>query len=78
MIAVPLLGKRSDDIGYRRVLLICLAGATLTSFPQALAGSYWTFVVERFVVGFRRRHPAHRKPLIGAWHRAATAERCSA
>ena len=51
MIAVPLLGKHSDEIGYRRVLLICLAGATLTSLPQAFAGSYWAFVVERFGVG---------------------------
>ena len=51
MVAVPLLGKHSDEIGYRRVLLICLAGATLTSLPQAFAGSYWAFVVERFGVG---------------------------
>jgi len=51
MIAVPLLGKHSDEIGYRRVLLICLAGATLTSFPQAFAYSYWTFTIERFGVG---------------------------
>ena len=51
MIAVPLIGKHSDEIGYRRVLLICLAGATLTSLPQAFAGSYWAFVVERFGVG---------------------------
>ena len=50
-VAVPLLGKRSDEIGYRRVLLICLAGATLTSLPQAFADSYWVFAVERFGVG---------------------------
>jgi DHA1 family multidrug resistance protein-like MFS transporter len=51
MIAVPLLGRHSDEIGYRRVLLICLAGATLTSLPQAFAYSYWAFTVERFAVG---------------------------
>src|SRR5271166_4557673 len=51
MIAVPLLGRHADEIGYRRVLLICLAGATLTSLPQAFASSYWVFVVERFGVG---------------------------
>jgi len=51
MIAVPLLGKHSDQIGYRRVLLICLAGATLTSLPQAFATSYWLFALERFGVG---------------------------
>ena len=51
MMAVPFLGKHSDEIGYRRVLLICLAGATLTSLPQAFATSYWLFAVERFGVG---------------------------
>jgi MFS transporter, DHA1 family, multidrug resistance protein len=51
MVAVPLLGRRSDQIGYRRVLLICLLGATLTSLPQGFAGSYWTFTAERFGVG---------------------------
>ena len=51
MVAVPMIGRFSDEIGYRRVLLICLAGATLTSLPQAFVGSYWAFVVERFGVG---------------------------
>ncbi len=51
MVAVPLMGKHSDEIGYRRVLLICLAGATLTSLPQALAAGYWAFTLERFGVG---------------------------
>ncbi len=51
MVAVPLLGRHSDEIGYRRVLLICLAGATLTSLPQGFAESYWVFAVERFAVG---------------------------
>lgn len=51
MVAVPLLGKHSDEIGYRRVLLICLVGATLTSLPQAFAYSYWMFAIERFGVG---------------------------
>ena len=55
MIAVPLLGKRSDVIGYRRVLLICLFGATLTSLPQAFAGSYWDI----------RRRAVRRRLFIG-------------
>jgi len=38
-------------IGYRRVLLICLCGATLTTLPQAFAGGYWLFAAERFTVG---------------------------
>jgi MFS transporter, DHA1 family, multidrug resistance protein len=51
MIAAPLLGTRSDRLGYRRVLLICLAGAALTTFPQAFAGNYYVFTAERFAVG---------------------------
>ena len=51
VIASPFLGKRSDELGYRRVLLISLFGAALFSAPQAFAGGYWTFVAERFGVG---------------------------
>jgi MFS transporter, DHA1 family, multidrug resistance protein len=51
LVSSPFLGKRSDVIGYRRVLLICLLGATLTSAPQIFVGSYWAFVAERFAVG---------------------------
>ena len=51
LVASPFLGKRSDVIGYRKVLLICLLGATLTSAPQIFVGSYWAFVAERFAVG---------------------------
>jgi DHA1 family multidrug resistance protein-like MFS transporter len=51
LIAAPFLGNRSDIIGYRRVLMICLLGATLTSIPQIFVNSYWLFVAERFAVG---------------------------
>ncbi len=51
LIAAPFLGNRSDVIGYRRVLMICLLGATLTSVPQIFVNSYWLFVAERFAVG---------------------------
>jgi MFS transporter, DHA1 family, multidrug resistance protein len=51
LLSSPFLGKRSDVIGYRRVLLICLLGATLTSAPQIFVGSYWAFVAERFAIG---------------------------
>jgi MFS transporter, DHA1 family, multidrug resistance protein len=51
LIAAPFLGNRSDIIGYRRVLVICLLGATLTSIPQIFVNSYWLFVAERFAVG---------------------------
>jgi DHA1 family multidrug resistance protein-like MFS transporter len=51
VIAAPFLGNKSDAIGYRRVLLICLLGATLTTAPQAFADSYWVFTAQRFAVG---------------------------
>ena len=51
VISAPFLGNRSDVIGYRRVLLICLLGAPLTTLPQAFTENYWTFTAERFGVG---------------------------
>jgi len=51
LVAAPFLGNRSDVIGYRRVLLISLAGAAITSAPQIFVESYWLFVAERFAVG---------------------------
>lgn len=51
ILAVPLLGRRSDRIGYRTTLLICLAGAALFTIPQGLPLGYWAFVVERFGLG---------------------------
>ena len=51
LIGSPLLGRRSDVLGYRRVLSICLLGAALATVPQAFAGSYWSFVSERFALG---------------------------
>jgi MFS transporter, DHA1 family, multidrug resistance protein len=51
VIAAPFLGNRSDRIGYRRVLLICLLGATVTTLPQAFTENYWLFAAQRFGVG---------------------------
>ena len=51
IIASPFLSKRSDILGYRRVLVISLCGAALFSLPQAFATNYWVFVAERFGVG---------------------------
>ncbi|MSP00621.1 MAG: MFS transporter [Acetobacteraceae bacterium] len=51
LMSSPFLGNRSDIVGYRRVLLICLLGATLTSLPQIFVDNYWLFVAERFGVG---------------------------
>ena len=51
LIASPFLGRRSDVLGYRRVLLISLAGAALASAPQAFVPGYWGFVAARFGLG---------------------------
>jgi DHA1 family multidrug resistance protein-like MFS transporter len=51
VVSAPFLGNRSDVIGYRRVLLICLLGATLTTLPQAFTDNYWAFTAQRFGVG---------------------------
>jgi DHA1 family multidrug resistance protein-like MFS transporter len=51
LLASPFLGKRSDTIGYRKVLLISLAGAAIMTVPQAFVHGYWSFVAERFGVG---------------------------
>jgi DHA1 family multidrug resistance protein-like MFS transporter len=51
VISAPFLGNRSDQMGYRRVLLICLLGSTLTTLPQAFTHNYWIFTAERFAVG---------------------------
>ena len=51
VIAVPLLGRMSDRIGERRVLLLASAGAALATLPQAFTQSYTMFVAERFGVG---------------------------
>jgi DHA1 family multidrug resistance protein-like MFS transporter len=51
VIAAPFLGNKSDVIGYRRVLLIGLLGAALTTLPQAFTHGYWMFTAQRFAVG---------------------------
>ncbi len=51
LIASPFLGKRSDRIGYRRVLLISLLGVACFTIPQAFAHSVTAFIALRFGVG---------------------------
>ncbi len=51
IIAVPLLGRVTDRLGERRILLTALTGAALFTLPQAFTESYWLFVAERFGVG---------------------------
>lgn len=47
----PFFGKRSDKLGYRRVLSISLLGAGLCYLPQAFASNIWMFVLGRFGLG---------------------------
>jgi DHA1 family multidrug resistance protein-like MFS transporter len=51
LIASPFLGKRSDQIGYRRIVLICLIGAGAFTIPQAFVHNVWAFLALRFGVG---------------------------
>jgi DHA1 family multidrug resistance protein-like MFS transporter len=51
LVASPLLGKRSDKLGYRRVVLISLAGAGAFTIPQAFVHNIWVFLALRFGVG---------------------------
>jgi MFS transporter, DHA1 family, multidrug resistance protein len=51
LIASPFLGKRSDRVGYRRVLLISLAGVSCFTIPQAFVRSIAGFIALRFGVG---------------------------
>jgi MFS transporter, DHA1 family, multidrug resistance protein len=51
LIASPFLGKRSDRVGYRRVLLISLLGVACFTIPQAFAHNIGTFIALRFGVG---------------------------
>ncbi|MFY9719363.1 MAG: MFS transporter [Candidatus Cybelea sp.] len=51
LIASPFLGKRSDRIGYRRVLLISLFGVACFTIPQAFVHGIGSFIAMRFGVG---------------------------
>jgi DHA1 family multidrug resistance protein-like MFS transporter len=51
LLASPFLGKRSDKIGYRRVLLISIAGAAVCTIPQAFVHDIRAFLALRFGVG---------------------------
>lgn len=51
LLSAPFLGRRSDLIGYRRVLLISLTGAACFTLPQAFARNIWMLLGLRFGVG---------------------------
>ena len=51
LLGAPFLGRRSDEIGHRRVLLLSLAGTALFTLPQMFAREIFVFVGLRFGVG---------------------------
>jgi DHA1 family multidrug resistance protein-like MFS transporter len=51
LITAPYLGRLSDQVGYRRVLLVTIAGAALFTLPQAFVHNIWVFLALRFAVG---------------------------
>lgn len=51
LIGSPFLGKRSDQIGYRRVLLITVMGTAVFFIPQFFVTGIWTFIALRFGLG---------------------------
>lgn len=51
LVASPILGRLSDRVGPRRILLISLIGASLAFLPQALATTVWQLLTARFLLG---------------------------
>ncbi|SFU32272.1 MFS transporter [Alicyclobacillus macrosporangiidus] len=51
LVAAPIIGNRSDRLGYRRTLVIAMFGAGLFYIPQALAQNIWVFIFSRFGLG---------------------------
>jgi len=49
--AAPIIGKISDRVGRRRVLLVCLAGAAMGYFLFGVAGSLWMLFLSRLIAG---------------------------
>lgn len=51
IIASPFLGRRGDTIGYKKVLLISLAGSAIMYTAQAFALTWWHVLILRFLQG---------------------------
>ncbi|MFC5529910.1 MFS transporter [Cohnella yongneupensis] len=51
MISSPILGRLSDRIGSKRILLVSLVGAAVMLLPQAFVGSVGQLLVCRFLQG---------------------------
>ncbi|MDN5347833.1 MAG: transporter, family, multidrug resistance protein [Clostridia bacterium] len=51
VITVTVLGRYANTWGYKRSLLICLAGAAVFALPQAFATQAWQLIILRFCQG---------------------------
>jgi MFS transporter, DHA1 family, multidrug resistance protein len=51
LVTAPWLGKRSDEIGYRAILLVTIAGSALFTIPQGFVHNIWGFLALRFALG---------------------------
>jgi DHA1 family multidrug resistance protein-like MFS transporter len=51
LLSSPILGRRSDRIGRRKVVLLSILGAALFTLPQAFSHSIWLFIILRSGVG---------------------------
>ncbi len=45
------LGRVSDRIGHRKILTVCLVGASLSYFPQAMVQGVWQLLLLRMLLG---------------------------
>ncbi|MCY0887718.1 MAG: MFS transporter [Alicyclobacillaceae bacterium] len=51
LIGSPLLGRYSDKVGQKRILIVALCGAALMYVPQALAHTIGLLLIGRFLLG---------------------------
>jgi len=51
LVSAPLLGKLSDRIGAKRILIVALAGSAVMLIPQAFAGSVGELLAYQFLLG---------------------------
>lgn len=51
VMASPFLGRRGDKLGYKKVLMICLAGVALAYTLQGTAMNWWQLMLYRFIQG---------------------------